>query len=124
MTAKIVGATPFPFRLQMRACRAFPPGNTPFDILPPASARHRSTIRSSVEVTESSADQKVYAFTVSRRIMNDPSPSKIPASHAASVSVMARSYRGHGSASVQLNPEYAAMARRRIAGPLFAEAGA
>jgi hypothetical protein len=86
-------------------------------ILPPAIALHRWSSRSSVDAAATTADQRMYPFRASRTIMNDPSPSSIPASHALSVIVIPQLYIGSPT-----NSAYVAMADRRVRGPLFAEA--
>lgn len=86
ITALTTASTASPCDAHLRAGLAFPFGVYSFVTLPPHRCWQRRTIRSSVETTVMAAAQRGYRwFLLVRWIMKDPSPSRIPASHAASV---------------------------------------
>lgn len=116
----MTGATRSPLSVQIPACRAFPPGSIPEVIFPPASSLQARRILGVVEETASVADHRKYPWWSSLITMKDPSPSIIPASHAACVGSIPTRYGRHVPNRV-LNPAYVEMANRRIANvaPLF-----
>lgn len=92
-TASMTWPTRVPFRVHILAGLAFPFVAKWREIVPPShSSRHRLTIRSSVDTTAMCATQCGYRGRFAYRIMNDPSPSRIPASHAASAHSIPESY--------------------------------
>lgn len=115
-TKSMTGSIGLAFRHQIRAHLARPRGVTDLDNLPPQSALHLLVILSSVDETDIHAS-KIGAYASRRlvsKIMNEPSPSKIPASHAASVGIMCD--------FTAANPKYHAIGRERLANvaPLLA----
>ena len=121
-TALIAGVTPLPLRTHTKAGLALPPGFTARDIFPPTSDLHRSKSGRSTDDAPSVGTQDDQPYRVTLQTMNEPSPSRNPASHAASTSLIP----GHNNflySGNPLNPEYVAMSRRRLEGvaPMFAK---